>query len=116
YSRQLLTSLKAAEKLAEQDISVEVVDLRTLRPLDLDAILASVTKTNRCVIVEEDWPYCGIGAGIADRIYRAAFDELDAPIQRVTARDAPIPYNTRLELAILPSVDRVIEAVNSVLF
>ncbi|HSH67164.1 MAG TPA: transketolase C-terminal domain-containing protein [Bacteroidia bacterium] len=58
----------------------------------MDAILASVTKTNRCVIVEEDWPYCGMGAGVADRIYRAAFDELDAPIGRVTAKDAPIPY------------------------
>ena len=68
------------------------------------------------MIVEEDWPYCGIGAGVADRIYRAAFDELDAPIQRVTAKDAPIPYNRRLELDILPSVERVVEAVNGVLY
>jgi pyruvate dehydrogenase E1 component beta subunit len=111
-----MTSLKAAEKLAEQDISVEVVDLRTLRPLDMDAILASITKTNRCVIVEENWYYCGMGASIADRIYRAAFDELDAPIQRVATKDAPVPYNRQLELSMLPSVDRVVEAVNSVLY
>jgi pyruvate dehydrogenase E1 component beta subunit len=116
YSRQVMTSLKAAEKLAEQDISVEVVDLRTLRPLDMDAILASITKTNRCVIVEENWYYCGMGASIADRIYRAAFDELDAPIQRVATKDAPVPYNRQLELSMLPSVDRVVEAVNSVLY
>ncbi|QDV38570.1 pyruvate dehydrogenase complex E1 component subunit beta [Tautonia plasticadhaerens] len=116
YSRSVMTSLKAADKLAEEDVSVEVVDLRTLRPLDMDTILASITKTNRCVFVEEDWYYCGIGAGVADRIYRAAFDELDAPIQRVAAKDAPIPYNRTLELDILPNVERVVEAVNSVLY
>jgi pyruvate dehydrogenase E1 component beta subunit len=116
YSRQVMTSLKAAEKLAEQDISVEVVDLRTLRPLDMETILASITKTNRCVIVEENWYYCGMGASIADRIYRTAFDELDAPIQRVATKDAPVPYNRQLELSMLPSVDRVVEAVNSVLY
>ena len=116
YSRSVHTSLKAADKLAEEGISVEVVDLRTLRPLDMDAILSSIAKTNRCVIVEEDWYYCGMGAGVADRIYRAAFDELDAPIQRVAAKDAPIPYNRTLELDILPSVERVVEAVNSVLY
>ncbi|RUL87552.1 pyruvate dehydrogenase complex E1 component subunit beta [Tautonia sociabilis] len=116
YSRSVQTSLKAAEAMAGEGVSVEVVDLRTLRPLDMDTVLSSVTKTNRCVIVEEDWPYCGMGAGIADRVYRAAFDELDAPIQRVTAKDAPIPYNRRLELDILPSVERVVEAVNGVLY
>ena len=116
YSRSVITSLKAAEALAERDIKAEVVDLRTLRPLDMETILASITKTNRAVIVEESWPYCGMGAGIADRIYRAAFDELDAPIGRVTAKDAPIPYNSRLERDILPSVDRVVEAVEAVLY
>ena len=74
-----------------------MIDLRTIRPLDLDALLASVRKTHRGVIVEEDWPYCGLGAGIADRITQRAFDELDAPIRRVTTKDAPIPYNRALE-------------------
>ena len=116
YSRSLLTSLKAADALAEQEIGAEVVDLRTLRPLDLETILASIAKTHRAVIVEEDWPYCGLGAGIADRIYRAAFDELDAPIERVTAKDAPVPYNRTLELSMLPSVERIVSAVDAVLY
>src|SRR5262249_38606677 len=108
YSRQVLTSLKAAEKLAAEGIDAEVIDVRTVRPLDLDALLQSVVKTHRAVVVEEDWPYCGIGAGIADRIYQAAFDELDAPIRRVTAKDAPVPYNKDLEASMLPSVDRIV--------
>ncbi len=117
YSRSLLTTLEAAEKLAEEEgIDAEVIDVRTIRPLDLDTLLASVVKTHRAVIVEEDWPYCGIGAGISDRIYRAAFDELDAPIQRVASKDAPVPYNKNLEAAMLPSVERIEEAVKSVLY
>jgi pyruvate dehydrogenase E1 component beta subunit len=116
YSRSLLTSLKAAEKLAEEGVSVEVVDLRTVRPLDMETILASVVKTHRAIIVEESWPYCGMGAGVADRIYQAAFDELDAPIRRVTAKDTPIPYNRTLEASTLPNVERVIAAVNDVLY
>ncbi len=117
YSRSLKVTLAAAEKLAaEEKINAEVIDLRTIRPLDLDALLTSVRKTHRAVIVEEDWPYCGIGAGISDRITRAAFDELDAPIQRVAAKDAPIPYNKALEASMLPSVDRVIAAVHEVLY
>jgi pyruvate dehydrogenase E1 component beta subunit len=116
YSRSVITSLKAAEVLAAEGISAEVVDLRTLRPLDLETILASVVKTHRAIVVEEDWPYCGIGASVADRIYNAAFDELDAPIRRVTARDAPIPYNRKLEASVLPSVERVVAAVKDVLY
>ena len=116
YSRSVITALKAADVLAEQGISAEVVDLRTLRPLDMATILASVVKTHRAVFVEEDWPYCGIGAGVADRIYNAAFDELDAPIRRVTSKDAPIPYNKTLEASVLPSVERVVAAVNDVLY
>ena len=116
YSRSVLTALKAAEALEADGISAEVVDLRTIRPLDLETILASVVKTHRAIIVEEDWPYCGVGAGVADRVYNAAFDELDAPIRRVTARDAPIPYNRGLEASVLPSVDRVVAAVNDVLY
>ncbi len=116
YSRSLLTSLKAADKLAEEGISAEVIDLRTLRPLDLETILKSIVKTHRAVIVEEDWPYCGIGAGVSDRIYNAAFDELDAPIRRVASKDVPIPYNRALEASVLPSVDRVAAAVKDVLY
>ena len=116
YSRSLKATLAAADQLAEEEIDAEVIDLRTVRPLDLDALLASVSKTHRAVIVEEDWPYCGLGAGISDRITRAAFDELDAPVLRVTSKDAPIPYNRALEASMLPSVDRVVAAVHDVLY
>jgi pyruvate dehydrogenase E1 component beta subunit len=116
YSRSLLTSLKAAETLAGEGISCEVIDLRSIRPLDLDTILTSVVKTHRAVIVEEDWPYCGLGAGVADRIYNKAFDELDAPIRRVTARDVPIPYARSLEALTLPHADQVIAQVKDVLY
>ncbi len=116
YSRSLVTSLKAADKLAEEGISAEVIDLRSIRPLDLDTILASVTKTHRAVFVEEDWPYCGLGAGIADRIYQRAFDELDAPIRRVTAKDVPIPYARTLEALTLPHIEDVVAQVKDVLY
>ena len=117
YSRSLHATLAAAERLAaDEGIEAEVVDLRTIRPLDLETILASVVKTHRAVIVEEDWPYCGIGAGVSDRIYRSVFDELDAPIARVAAKDAPIPYSRALESTMLPSADRVIAAVKEVLY
>jgi pyruvate dehydrogenase E1 component beta subunit len=116
YSRSLLISLKAAEQLAGEGIDAEVIDLRTIRPLDLDTIVESVVKTHRVVIVEEDWPYNGLGAGVADRIYNRVFDELDAPIRRVTARDTPIPYNKGLEALVLPTVERVVEQVKDVLY
>jgi pyruvate dehydrogenase E1 component beta subunit len=116
YSRSLITSLKAAEVLASEGISAEVIDLRTVRPLDLDTIVKSVVKTHRAVIVEEDWPYCGLGAGISDRIYNVAFDELDAPIRRVATRDAPVPYNKNLEASMLPSVERIVAQVKDVLY
>jgi pyruvate dehydrogenase E1 component beta subunit len=116
YSRSVHTTLKAADKLAEEGIDAEVIDLRTLRPLDLDTVLHSILKTHRAVIIEEDWPYCGIGAGVSDRIYQRIFDELDAPIRRVTTKDAPVPYNRRMEQSMLPSVDRVVAAVKDVLY
>ena len=116
YSRSLKASMAAAEQLAGEGISAEVIDLRTIRPLDLDTLLTSVRKTHRAIIVEEDWPYCGLGAGISDRIMQQAFDELDAPIRRVTTKDAPIPYNRALEASMLPSVDRVIAAIRDVTY
>ncbi len=116
YSRSLVLCLKAAEQLAAEGISAEVVDVRTVRPLDLETILTSVVKTHRAVIVEEDWPYCGLGAGIADRIYNRVFDELDAPIRRVTTLDVPIPYSKSLESLVLPTVERVVAQVKDVLY
>jgi pyruvate dehydrogenase E1 component beta subunit len=116
YSRSLKPTLAAAEKLAEENIDAEVIDLRTVRPLDLDTLLTSVVKTHRAVIVEEDWPYCGLGAGISDRIMQQAFDELDAPIRRVAAKDAPVPYNRELENSMLPSTERIMAAVHDVLY
>jgi pyruvate dehydrogenase E1 component beta subunit len=116
YSRSLKTTLAAVEKLTEEGIDPEVIDLRTIRPLDMETLLGSVVKTHRAVIIEEDWPYCGLGAGIADRLTQAVFDELDAPIRRVAAKDAPIPYNRALEASMLPSVDRIVAAVHDVLY
>jgi pyruvate dehydrogenase E1 component beta subunit len=116
YSRSLKTTLAAATQLAEEGISAEVIDLRTIRPLDLDTLLHSVIKTHRAVIIEEDWPYCGVGAGVADRITQRVFDELDAPIRRVAAKDAPIPYNRVLEESMLPSVPRILAAVHDVVY
>lgn len=116
YSRSLKATLAAAEELAAQGVDAEVIDLRSIRPLDLDTLVQSVVKTHRAVIIEEDWPYCGLGAGIADRIYREVFDELDAPILRVASADAPIPYNKHLEASMLPSVPRIVAAVNDVIY
>jgi pyruvate dehydrogenase E1 component beta subunit len=116
YSRSLKATMAAAEQLAKEQIEAEVIDLRTIRPLDLDTLLTSVVKTHRAVIVEEDWPYCGLGAGISDRIHQKVFDELDAPIRRVAAKDAPIPYNRALEASMLPSVERITAAVRDVLY
>jgi pyruvate dehydrogenase E1 component beta subunit len=116
YSRSLRATMAAAEKLAGERIDAEVIDLRTIRPLDLDCLINSVVKTHRAVIVEEDWPYCGVGAGISDRITQRVFDELDAPIHRVACKDAPIPYNRPLEASMLPTVDRIMAQVHDVLY
>jgi pyruvate dehydrogenase E1 component beta subunit len=108
--------LQAAQKLEEDDIDAEVLDLRSLRPLDVDAILRSVRKTNRVVYVEEGWPYVGIGAQIVDVIQDEAFDDLDAPIARVMQADVPMPYAKQLERAAKPSVERVVDACARVLY
>lgn len=114
YSKMLLVALEAAEQLSHEGIDVEVIDPRTLKPLDLQTIVASVKKTGRLVIVEEGWRFCGLGAQIADSIYTAAFDYLDGPIVRVTGEDVPMPYSRPLEDAAIPDVPRVIAAVKSV--
>ncbi len=109
-------ALRAAEQLAEQGIEAEVVDLRSLRPLDTETVAASVRKTNRCVTVEEGWPICGIGAEIAAAIMEQAFDWLDAPVTRITGKDVPMPYAANLERLALPQVEDVVEAVKAVCY
>jgi pyruvate dehydrogenase E1 component beta subunit len=111
-SRMALTAQRAAEQLASQhDVDAEVIDPRTLRPLDLDTILASVRKTNRCVIVEEGWPHGGVGANLAALVQEQAFDYLDAPVGRVTGADLPMPYSKGLEQIAFPHEPQVVEAV-----
>ncbi|QIB35711.1 pyruvate dehydrogenase complex E1 component subunit beta [Ancylobacter pratisalsi] len=109
-------ALKAAEELAKLDIDAEVIDLRTIRPMDVDTIIASVRKTGRCVTVEEGWPQSGVGAEIVAQLMEKAFDYLDAPVLRVTGRDVPMPYAANLEKLALPSVQDVIEAARAVTY
>ena len=116
FSRGMDYALGAAEKLAEDGIQAEVIDLRSLRPLDLDTVLASVKKTNRLVTVEECWPVAGIGAEIAAQVMERAFDYLDAPVRRVTAADVPMPYAANLEKLALPRIESVIEAARAVCY
>jgi pyruvate dehydrogenase E1 component beta subunit len=116
YSRGLAYTLEAAKQLAEQGIEAEVIDLRTLRPLDMDAVIASVKKTNRIVTVEEGWPICSIGTEICARVTAEAFDHLDAPPLKVTGADVPMPYAANLEKLALPSVDKVVAAAKSVCY
>jgi pyruvate dehydrogenase E1 component beta subunit len=116
HSKTVSIALKAADQLAKQNISAEVVDLRTIRPMDEAAILESVAKTNRAVVVEEGWPLAGIGAQIVDVIQRDAFDHLDAPVQRVSQADVPMPYNKHLERAAKPNPEKVVAAARRVLY
>jgi pyruvate dehydrogenase E1 component beta subunit len=111
-SRMAITAQRAADQLAsEHEVEAEVIDPRTLRPLDLDTILASVRKTNRCVVVEEGWPHGGVGANLAALIQEQAFDHLDAPIGRVTGADLPMPYSKPLEDIAYPHEPQIVEAV-----
>jgi pyruvate dehydrogenase E1 component beta subunit len=115
YSKMLELSLKAAEQLAKDGIEAEIVDLRTLRPLDLEPVIESFKKTNRAVIVEEGWKSFGVGAEISAQIYEHAFDYVDAPIKRVAQKEVPLPYNRNLEQMALPQVEDIIKAVKEVL-
>jgi pyruvate dehydrogenase E1 component beta subunit len=116
HSKTVSVALKAAEQLAKDGVNAEVLDLRTIRPLDTGAVLNSVAKTHRCVVVEEGWPFAGVGAQGVDTIQREAFDELDAPILRVTGADVPMPYNKQLEKAAKADPGKVVSAVNQVLY
>jgi pyruvate dehydrogenase E1 component beta subunit len=115
YAKGLELSMKAADELAKEGIEVEVVDLRTLRPLDMEPVLESFKKTNRAVVVEEGWRSYGVGSEIASRIYEEAFDYVDAPIVRVAQKEVPLPYNRTLEQAALPQVPDIVAAVKEVL-
>jgi len=116
HGKMVHTALQAAAALAKEEVSAEVLDLRSLRPLDVEAILRTVHKTNRAVYLEEGWPYAGVGAQIVSMIQEEAFDYLDAPILRVTQADVPMPYAKNLEALAKPTPKRVVEAVNKVLY
>ena len=116
YAQTVRMALAAAETLAGQGVQAEVLDLRSIKPLDLDLILNSVSKTHRCVIAEQDKPFCGIGAELTYQIQRDIFDELDAPVARVAQEEVPMPYNERLEAAVLPSEEKILQAVYQVCY
>ena len=115
YSKGLQMTMEAADRLAKEGINIEVVDLRTLRPLDMEPVIDSFKKTNRAVIVEEGWRSYGVGAEVAARLYEEAFDYIDAPIKRVAQKEVPLPYNRTLEQMALPQVEDIIKAVKEVL-
>ena len=116
YSRGMAYALDAAKRLAEEGIEAEIIDLRTLRPLDLETVVASVKKTNRIVTVEEGWPICSVGSEICARVALEAFDHLDAPPMKITGADVPMPYAANLEKLALPSVDQVVAAAKAVCY
>jgi pyruvate dehydrogenase E1 component beta subunit len=116
YAQTVRMALSAAEALAVQGVSAEVLDLRSIKPLDLDLILNSVSKTHRCVIAEQDKPFCGIGAELTYQIQRSVFDELDAPVARVAQEEVPMPYSEKLEAAVLPNEEKILQAVYQVCY
>ena len=116
FSLMVQRALAAADELAKEGIDAEVIDLRTLRPLDIPTIVRSVQKTNRLVSVEEGWPYAGIGAELSAVLMENAFDYLDAPPTRVTGVDVPMPYAANLEAMTVPQPDRIVTAVKAVCY
>jgi pyruvate dehydrogenase E1 component beta subunit len=116
FGKMVLVALQAADQLAKQGVNVDVLDLRTVRPMDVDAIANSVAKTNRAVVVEEGWEVCGIGAQVVDYIQRECFDDLDAPVVRVHQADVPMPYAKNLEKLAKPDAAKTIAAVKRVMY
>ncbi len=116
FSRMVKLALQAAEELESAGISAEIIDLRTLRPLDTATVAASVQKTNRIVAVEEGWPFAGIGAEIAALMFEECFDWLDAPVKRVTGKDVPLPYAANLERLAVPQVEDIVAAAREVCY
>ncbi|MES2358895.1 MAG: pyruvate dehydrogenase complex E1 component subunit beta [Gemmatimonadota bacterium] len=114
--KMVLVALQAADQLAKQGVNVDVVDLRTIRPMDVEAIATSVAKTNRAVVVEEGWELCGIGAQVVDYIQRECFDDLDAPVVRVHQADVPMPYAKNLEKLAKPDAAKTVAAVKRVMY
>jgi pyruvate dehydrogenase E1 component beta subunit len=109
-------AMTVADQLAKEGIRIDVVDLRTIRPMDTEAIYASVRKTNRAVVLEEGWEICGVGAQVVDYIQRECFDDLDAPVVRVHQEDVPMPYAKNLEKAAKPDLAKAVAAVKKVLY
>jgi pyruvate dehydrogenase E1 component beta subunit len=116
WSIGMTYAIKAADELAKEGIEAEIIDLRTIRPMDVPAIIRSVQKTHRCVTVEEGWPQSGVGAEIAAKVMSEAFDYLDAPVIRITGKDVPMPYAANLEKLALPNVKEVVEAAKAVMY
>jgi pyruvate dehydrogenase E1 component beta subunit len=117
YGRPLQRVVRpAVQQLVNDGVDVELIDVRTLRPLDRDTIIASIQKTGRCVIVDEDYGYCGIGQAMMSSVYKDVFDFLDAPIEHVHSDEIPVPFNHYLEEAMMPSVEKIIDAVNEVCY
>jgi pyruvate dehydrogenase E1 component beta subunit len=116
WGKMALVAMQAADQLAKDGVRVEVVDLRTVRPMDTEAIYASVRKTNRCVVLEEGWPHSGVGAQVVDEVQRECFDHLDAPVLRVHQADVPMPYAKQIEKLAKPDVPKTIAALNKVLY
>jgi pyruvate dehydrogenase E1 component beta subunit len=116
HGKMVLVAMQAADQLAKDGIRLDVVDLRTVRPMDVEAIAASVQKTNRAVVLEEGWPICGVGSQVVDYIQRECFDHLDAPVIRVHQEDVPMPYAKSLEKAAKPDLPKTIAAVRKVMY
>ena len=116
YSKMVQSALEAAEMLSEDGIEAEVIDLRTLRPLDMDPVIESFKRTNRAVVVEEGWRSYGVGSEVASRIYELAFDYVDAPVKRVAQAEVPLPYNAKLEQLALPQTEDIYHAAKEVLY
>jgi pyruvate dehydrogenase E1 component beta subunit len=116
FSRMVGVALQAADKLAEEGISAEVINLRTIRPLDIDTIAGSVRKTNRLVSVEEGWPFAGMGSEIAMLMMETCFDDLDAPVVRVYGADVPMPYAANLEKLAVPQIEDIVAAAKKVAY
>lgn len=116
WSKMLHLALEAARTLAGEGIEAEVVDLRTLKPLDMETVLGSVRKTGRAVVIEEGWRFCGVGSEVASQIHGLEFGALDAPVERVTGYDVPMPYAKNLEASALPTTDRIVSAVRKALY
>jgi pyruvate dehydrogenase E1 component beta subunit len=116
HGKMVLVAMQAADQLAKDGIRLDVVDLRTVRPMDVEAIATSVQKTNRCVVLEEGWPICGVGSQVVDYVQRECFDHLDAPVVRVHQEDVPMPYAKSLEKAAKPDLPKTIAAVRKVMY